>query len=543
MEMVNSIQRLQELSMPRLDAGTAEGRGLSLGAQEADYLLLLNSTSEGIYSLDRRGVCTFCNLAAAKMLGYENPKEILGMRFRHFQHSPASDDTLDSLFPSKIEEAFGMGESAHADDEVFFRRDGTAFPVEYWCRSVFHESNVVGTVVSFIDITRRKRLQAQFLLAQKMEALGQMAGTIAHDFRNALSVIAGYSQLIEERLSEDDNGRRYARQISAAVDRAATFTSQLLGLNRKQLPQPVLLDVNTMLVSMEEMLTRIIGENISLTVILEPKMRRIWADPGHIEQLLINLIVNARDAMPNGGELVIKTSKCESGTQPEVLPFAPAGYFLLSVSDNGCGIDYATQSRIFERFFTTKGKGTGLGLSTVRAIVKEYEGGIGVQSEPGVGTSFTVYLPFAAGSLGPQLLSQAARAVARGSETILVVEDDQALRTLIADSLRANGYTVLESRDGRGSFELAANHKGPIHLMLTDFVLPDATGEQVAGQILPSRSSMEVIYMSGYTDEYFVQRGVISSGMRLEKPLDLNAMLRAVRRILDRDLRTPRVAG
>jgi two-component system cell cycle sensor histidine kinase/response regulator CckA len=545
MRMVNHIQQSHEPSIQHLNLTAEEKRDPSLAAQP-DYLLLLNSTTEGIYSLDREGVCTFCNAAAAKMLGYESPHQILGMPFYNSQHCASSNRTLHSLSQSKAGQAFALGEPAHAADEVFFRRDGTAFPVEYWSRPLFHESEVLGTVVTFIDISRRKRLQAQFLVAQKMETLGQMAGTIAHDFRNALSVIAGYSQLIEERLSADENGRRYARQISAAANRAATFTSQLLGLNRKQSPQPGLLDVNAMLLSMEDMLRRIVGANISLSIVLDPKSRRIWADPGHIEQLLMNLIVNARDAMPNGGELVIETSNGEPEAQPDVLPFKPAGYLLLSVSDNGCGMDHATQNRIFEPFFTTKepGKGTGLGLSTVREIVKEYEGGIGVWSEPGIGTSFTVYLPFAADTCGPQLLSQAPGKINPSSETILVVENDEALRSLIADTLRANGYTVLESPDGNSSIALAGSYDEAIHLLLTDFVLPDITGEQAARQILASRSYTEVLFMSGYTEEYFTERGIACRGIRrLQKPFDLISMLQSVRKTLDQTCQKPRVAG
>ncbi len=507
---------------------------LNLRKQEERYLSLLNSAQEGIFALEERGVCTFCNRAGARLFGYEEPSELVGrvVHLRHHYNRP--DRRGQSFSESKIGQAILSGKVLHADDESFFRVDGTHFPVEFWCHPIYCNFDIVGTVVTFFDITEGLQLRSEFLHAQKLEAVGRLTGGMAHDFKNALAVIAGYSQLLGDRLVADEDGRRYAQQISSAAERAASFTRQLLGLNRKESPNPVSLDLNSVVTSLEEMLRRMIGEHITLTVTLAPKLPLTQADPGQMEQVLINLIANARDAMPQGGELVIRTSSVNSD-----------GYVTLSVSDNGCGMDRATQDRIFEPFFTTKGpgKGTGLGLSTVRKIIKQCGGHIFVDSEPGVGSSFQIYLPIAAGVLGPMLLSQPPERDLRGSETILVVEDEEAFRVLVSDALRANGYKVLEAKDGASGIEIAQQSADRIDLVLTDVVLPDINGGRVAERLLESNRFMEVLYMSGYTDQYIASLGIdVHETTLLEKPFDLKVMLMTVRKALDRMLPSARVA-
>lgn len=501
----------------------------NLQKQETKYLSLLNSTREGIFALEERGVCTFCNRAAALMLGYEKAGDLVGKVVSQRHYYSRWDGMARTFSESKIKQAILTGKIVHADDEIFSRVDGSQFPVEYWSHPIHHDLDVVGTVVTFSDITEQLQLKSEFLHAQKMEVFGQLAGGVAHDFKNALAVIDGYSQLLAERLSADADGRDYAVQIGIAAERATAFTRQLLGLNRKVLLKTVLLDLNSIIVGMEEILGRMIGENIRLTVNLAPNLPSVQVDPAQIEQILLNLVTNSRDAMPRGGELVIKTSTVDGD-----------GYVALSVSDTGSGMDQATQDRAFEPFFTTKrsGEGTGLGLSTVQKIVKQSGGHIFVHSDPGVVTTFQIYLPIAEGVPGPMLLPHLPhQRVLRGTETILVIEDEEAMRILVSDTLRANGYRVLEAPDGTSGIEIASRFDKPIDLMLTDVVLPDIDGGLVAKKLLESDGSIEVLYMSAHTDEYITNLGLVVSEMTLlQKPFDLQAMLLTIRTALDRKL-------
>jgi PAS domain S-box-containing protein len=500
----------------------------NINKQEARYLSLLNSTKEGIFALEGRGICTFCNRSAALLLGYQKASDVVGKIILQRHYHGRLDGTVDFLKESKINQAIMNGKIMHADNEVFSRVDGSQFPVEYWTHPIYLDLDIVGTVVTFFDATERLRLRSEFLHAQKMEALGRLTGGVAHDFKNALAVIAGYSQLLGERLAADENGRNYARQISLATERAATFTRQLLGFNRKELSKTIPLNLNSVVLNLEHLLRRMVGENVRLTLMLAPEIPSIEADPGEIEQILINLIANARDAMPLGGELILQTAIVD-----------PDGYVMLNVTDTGCGMDHATKSRIFEAFFTTKefGRGTGLGLSTVYKIVKQNKGHVFVESELGVGTTFQIYLPVSTSAPEQILTSCVPQRDLRGSETILVVEDEDALRTLVGDTLRANGYRVLEARDGASGIEAAQGHAGRIDLVLTDVVLPDINGGFVATKLLEGNPSLEVLYMSGYSDEYIASLGVIVSEQSLlEKPFDLTVMLMAVRKTLDRSL-------
>ncbi len=506
---------------------------------EAQYLLLLNSTAEGIYLLDVDGVCTFCNPTAVRLLGYAHPRQIIGQHVHGHHHHSRSDGTPFPVEECKIHQAFRTGEGTHADDEVFFRADGTHFPVEYWSYPIVKGPHILGAVVTFLDITVRRNLEGQFLQAQKMEAVGRLAGGVAHDFNNALQVILTYGELLDERLAHDEVGAKHNQQIVAAGQRAASLTRQLLSFSRKQLLRPILLDLSAVIHDLEELLRRMIGEHIKLHMICVATGAAILADRTQVEQVLLNLAINAADAMPHGGELYIKTSNIDVGrpASPSGAPIAPGKYVMLTVRDTGTGMTAAIQERIFEPFFTTKdaGKGTGLGLSTVYGIVQQSKGYITVHSKLGKGSRFKVYFPIVEGAVGAELPRKLLNRPAGGTETILLVEDEDSLRAVVAETLRANGYVVLEAHDGHAGIEFAGRFDAPIDLLLTDVILPGATGREVAGRMLQSRPGLKVIYMSGYTDDFIAEHGIINpETVLLEKPFPIALLLLRVRETLDR---------
>ncbi len=506
---------------------------------EAQYLLLLNSTAEGICRLNVDGLCTFCNTTAARLLGYANVRQLIGQHVHDRHHHSRYDGTSLPVDECKIQQAFRTGEGTHVDDEVFFRADDTQFPVEYWSYPIVKGPHILGAVVTFLDITVRRNLEAQFLQAQKMEAVGRLAGGVAHDFNNALQVILTYGELLDEHLAGDEIGAKYNQQIVAAGQRAASLTRQLLAFSRKQLLRPVLLDLSAVIHDLEELLRRMIGAHINLHMICVATGTAILADRSQVEQVVLNLAINAADAMPRGGELYIKTSNIEIGaaqSQPGA-PVAPGKYVLLTVRDTGSGMSPAIQERIFEPFFTTKeaGKGTGLGLSTVYGIVQQSQGCVTVNSKVGKGTRFKVYFPIVAGAVDADTPHKHLKLPAGGTETILLVEDEDVLRRVVADTLRTNGYVVLEAHDGKAGIEFAGRFDAPIDLLLTDVILPGATGREVAARLLEFRPEMKVIYMSGYTDDFIADHGVIDPDtVLLEKPFPIALLLLRVRETLDR---------
>jgi signal transduction histidine kinase len=382
------------------------------------------------------------------------------------------------------------------------------------------------------QICQREQLETQLLHAQKMEAIGRLAGGVAHDFNNLLTAILGYSQLALVRLAATDPGRQAVEEIERAGQRAASLTSQLLAFSRKQMLQPVVLDLNELVGNMQGMLYRLLGEDIHLVTILRPGLWKVRADRGQIEQVIMNLAVNARDAMPHGGTLTIEMQNIELG-EDEMRGHTDlilGHYVMLRVSDTGCGMDAATMARIFEPFFTTKlrGKGTGLGLSMVYGIVKQSNGDICVSSEPGHRTTFKVYLPQVNES-GEQLEPEEMAEIPAGCETILLVEDEEAIRKLTCEVLRMNGYTVLEAIDAEHARSIAGNYPGEIHLLLTDVVMPRMSGKVLADFLSPTRPTMKVIYMSGYTDDAILHHGVLNPGTSfLQKPFTLSVLVRKV---------------
>lgn len=387
------------------------------------------------------------------------------------------------------------------------------------------------------DITQRRHLEERLRHAQKMEAVGQLAGGVAHDFNNLLTAIIGNADFLLQDLAPGAASRADVSEIRQAADRAAALTRQLLAFSRKQVLQPRALDLNQLVEGVERMLRRLLTENIDVRLHLAPQLGVVHADPGQLEQVLLNLAVNARDAMPDGGKLVIETADADlqAPDAAEPVGVTPGRYAVLAVSDTGVGMDDHVRSHLFEPFFTTKGpgKGTGLGLATVYGIVQQSGGTIWVYSEPNHGTTFKVYLP----STATERAAEAAAAPtvpARGSETVLLVEDAQAVRALANRVLRAAGYNVLPAANGAEAERVASGHEGTIHLLLTDVVMPGLSGRQLAERIGAIRPEMRVLYMSGYTDDAVVHHGVLEEGVAyLEKPFTPDGLARRVRQALD----------
>jgi signal transduction histidine kinase/ActR/RegA family two-component response regulator len=384
------------------------------------------------------------------------------------------------------------------------------------------------------------RAEEQLRQAQKMDAIGRLAGGVAHDFNNLLSVILSYGYLAKKELNDDHPLRADLEEIVKAGERASALTKQLLTFSRQQPIEPRALDLGQTLAGMEKMLRRLLGADVEVTILPEPGLWTVLADPGHIEQVVMNLVVNARDAMPGGGKLTLELKNVELDQEyaEAHLDAAPGPYVMLAVTDTGSGIDKATLARIFEPFFTTKeaGKGTGLGLATVFGIVKQSKGHVWVYSEPGHGTAFKVYLPRASGAAKSVPAGQGdAPARARGGhETVLIVDDDDQVRAVACTILRRNGYVVLEASNGGEALLIAEQHGATIHLLLTDVVLPRLSGRQIAERVAKARPGIKVLYMSGYTDDAILQHGILESNVAyLQKPLTPEGLSRKVRAVLD----------
>jgi len=401
----------------------------------------------------------------------------------------------------------------------------------------------IGLIVDTLDLERvrgiRSRQQMelaskeeQLRHAQKMEAVGRLAGGIAHDFNNIVSVIRGYSEETLNTLPLDDPNRKLIEPIQLASQRAALLTRQLLAFSRKQVMQPKVLSLNGVVKRMGEMLPRILGEHIELIASLKPNLDSVIMDPGQLEQIIMNLVINARDAMPHGGKLTLETANVVLDEEYVGLhgECRPGPHVMLAVADTGIGMDAATQSKIFEPFFTTKeiGTGTGLGLSTVYGIVKQSEGTVWVYSEVGVGTIFKVYLPRHEGAAAAEI-TPAPPATEPGHETILLVEDEKPLRELFARVLTNNGYRVLDASDPDHALEICRQHPGKIHLLLTDIVMPKMNGTKLAEQIVAIRPDIKVVYMSGYTDDAVVHHGILGPGTAfIEKPIGTAELLKKI---------------
>jgi PAS domain S-box-containing protein len=496
---------------------------------ESQYEAVVRESGQLLYDWD----------AAANAVVYGNTERALGYTEEEMAWGP--DRWLDLVHPDD-REAFRRENARSVETGAPFRleyrvrrKDGAYVQVEDRGYCFRDASGRVARVAGFVvDITERKSLEEQLRHAQKMEAVGRLAGGIAHDFNNLLTAIMGYSEFALAGMSAHDPLRSDIQQIRNAGDRAQALTHQLLTFSRKQILQPSVLDLNTVVAGLDHLLRRVIGEDIDLLTRLAPHLPSVRVDRGQIEQIVMNLGVNARDAMPRGGKLTIETGSVTLDDEyvrrhPEA---TPGPHVMLAVSDSGVGMDAATRSRIFEPFFTTKpqGKGTGLGLSTVYGIVKQSGGSIWVYSEPGRGATFKVYLPCVPGTSASPARGPVERSEARGTETILVVEDDDLVRGLVERVLRGAGYTVLSVSDVDAATERCQSHEGEIHLLLTDLVLPKVNGRELAESLSSLRPSMKLIFMSGYTDDAVVHHGLLAPEVSfLQKPLTPSTLLAKVR--------------
>jgi PAS domain S-box-containing protein len=395
---------------------------------------------------------------------------------------------------------------------------------------------------SFVDVSERKeaeealrKTEEQLRQSQKMEAIGQLAGGVAHDFNNLLTAITGYAELVMKSFGEGDPAREDVQEIKKAAKRAASLTEQLLAFSRRQILKPRVVNMNTLVGDMEKMLRRVIGEDIQLSVDLGGDVGSVMTDPAQLEQVIVNLAVNSRDAMPRGGSLTVSTSLTVLD-EPSAEGVEAGEYVELAVSDTGCGMDEVTKSRLFEPFFTTKevGKGTGLGLATVYGIVKQSRGHVVVESEVGEGTTFRVLLPRLSEDVAEAESKPKSSEAEGGSETVLLVEDEEVLRNLGRRVLELGGYTVLVARDGVEGLRVCERHEGPIHLLVTDVVMPRMGGRQLAERVAALCPAVKVLYVSGYTDDVVVRNGVSESKVAfLQKPYSPSALLRQVRRTID----------
>ena len=492
-----------------LDRSTEE-----LETSERRFRSLVESAPDGVVMLASSGEIALLNGEAERMFGYERD-ELLGQ-------------TIDVLLPAGLstEEEPGL-------EQVALHKDGSEFPADVSLSAIETDDGTI--VICFVrDVSERARLELQLRQSQKMEAVGQLAGGIAHDFNNILLVIKGYSTLLVESLGNTDEAAD-AQEIDRAADRAAGLTRQLLAFSRKQVIQPTLLDLNDSVESYEKLLSRLLGEQIALVTTLTADDVPIEEDPAQIEQLLVNLTVNARDAMPEGGTMTISTETVTvDDSLGDVNGIAAGRYAALRVADTGIGMDTETVGRIFEPFFTTKptGEGTGLGLATVYGIVAQSDGRIEVDSTPGEGTLFTIYLPLATGGDAEPKHAVVETRRHLGSETILVVEDEDPVRSLVCRLLRARGYDVIEAARPSHALAIADDHH--FDLLLTDVVMPEMRGPKLAERLRAERPELPVVYMSGYSDAAIGAAGVLDdSTVLLQKPFESKMLAQKIRQVLD----------
>jgi two-component system cell cycle sensor histidine kinase/response regulator CckA len=494
---------------------------------------LIEASPLAIVTFDPEGIVTMWNPAAERIFGWSE-NEALGT---HLPFVPAEkqEEFLALRRRALLGEVF-------TEPELHRRRaDGSPIVVSVSTSPLRRPDGTIYGIMSILtDITYVRRMEEQLRQSQKMEAVGRLAGGVAHDFNNLLTAISGYSDLLLHRLPDYSTLRRDVEEIRKAGDRAAALTRQLLAFSRRQVLQPKVLDLNGVVTKMGQMLRRLVGEDIGLSIDLSPSLSRVKADPGQIEQVIVNLAVNARDAMPDGGRITIATADAElspayAAAHPEV---RPGPHVLLSVADTGQGMSDETQAHLFEPFFTTKerGKGTGLGLATVYGIVQQSGGHIRVNSAADRGSTFLVYLPrVEAPEDGVQgtdrpLLPHPSP----GTETVLLAEDEEVLRRLAREILSGNGYKVLEAANGREALLLSEAHRGEIHLLLTDVVMPKMSGRELGERIRLLRPDLRILYMSGYTDDAILRHGVLEDGIPfLQKPFTPEALARKVREVLD----------
>ena len=508
----------------------------ALRVSERRFRALVEESWDAIALFAADGTITYGSPATTRLLGYDLT-EFVGRNAMEFIHP---DDRAPVLL--RLEEVTARPRSSLHIAARVQHKNGTWRYLEGVLTNLLDDPSVAAIVNNYRDVTDRRILEEQIMLSQKMEAIGRLAGGVAHDFNNILTAIGGYADLLMADFAPDDKRRGDIEEIHRATQRAASLTQQLLAFSRRQVMQPKVISLNALIPDIEKMLRRLIGEDILFATVLHPRVGNVRADPGQLEQVIVNLAVNARDAMPapNGGRLTIETRNVEldelyAADHPGV---TPGRYVMLAVTDTGVGMDEETKSRIFEPFFTTKarGKGSGLGLATVYGIVRQTGGHIWPYSEPGTGTTMRVYLPRVDDPADPiEHPSEAPPESLRGSETILLVEDEAPVRSVTRQLLERNGYTVLEAADGRTALSLINGEPDRVHvdLLLTDVIMPGMSGRELADQMKARRPQLRVLFMSGYTDDAVVRHGMLEPGLAyLEKPFRPPVLLRKVREVL-----------
>jgi hypothetical protein len=514
----------------------------ALRESEERYRIVAETATDAIITIDEESRIIFANRSAERIFGYK-AKEMIGQ-------------SLTMLMPERLRKSHRAGLTRYLKtgernivweglEIAGLHKEGHEVPIEISFGELIKDGKHYFTGI-IRDITERKlteealqESEEKLRQAQKLEAIGRLAGGVAHDFNNILTSIIGYSDISLKQLGPGAPIRRNLEEVRRAADRAAALTHQLLAYSRKQILQPTILDLNEIVLDLDRMLRRLIGEDITLETHLARNLGRIKADKGQLQQVLMNLAVNARDAMPKGGRLIIKTFNVElcEGNLMAASGLTPGKYVILTVRDTGQGMTDEVKEKIFEPFFTTKevGKGTGLGLATVYGIIKQSDGHIVVSSEREKGAIFLIYLPcvkkeervFSGGDAYDQEIK-------RGAETILLVEDDDVVRTMTREILETAGYKVLAAGDTDNAVDICKQYKEPIHLLLTDVVMPKESGRELAERLAKIRPQMKVLYMSGYTDDAVVNRGVWEEGLKLiQKPYTLNTLTRSVREVLD----------
>ncbi len=497
----------------------------------ARLAMAVDQSTEAIMITDPQANIVYVNPSFERSTGYKR-EEVIGKNPRFLKSEQHGAEFYRAMWNTLTRGDAWSGRFVNR------RKDGKLFEEEATIAPIHDES---GQLVNYVavkrDMTRERQLEQQLRESQKMEAVGQLAGGIAHDFNNLLTVIAGYSQMVLDGLEPTHPLRGNIEEIAKAGERATSLTRQLLAFSRRQVLVPQILDLNTVVGNMSKMLRRLIGENIELIVHAGENLGRIKADPGQIEQVIMNLAVNARDAMPAGGELTIETSNVELDDTYARLhaTVTPGSYVMVAISDSGMGMDAETQAHAFEPFFTTKqkGKGTGLGLATVYGIVKQSDGYIWLYSEQGRGTTLKIYFPLAKEETSPAKTAEQTESELRGTETILLVEDQAELRAIVQEVLKSKGYEVLAAAEPGQAIQIAGGYSNFIHLLLTDVVMPTMSGIQLAENLAFSRPQMKVLYMSGYTDSAVVHRGVLEARTSfLQKPFTPTGLARKVREVL-----------
>jgi PAS domain S-box-containing protein len=505
-----------------------------LGEYRSRLASIIDSSEDAIYGKDLDGTITSWNKGAERIYGY-TPDEIVGKHISILAPSDRKDEIPDIL--SRI----ASGETIQHFESMRVAKDGKALDVSISISPLRDaKGGIIGASAIARDITAQKRAEGQLHQAQKMEAIGRLAGGVAHDFNNILGIVSACAEFLRDRVDPATGATQYIENIKKATDRGSSLTRQLLTFSRSSSVQPRILDLNERLRDVSKLLRPLMGEDVEILIVSKSPAAVVEADPGQLDQIVVNLAVNARDAMPRGGKFILETrsERFDEDFAEQHQNMRAGKYVLLAVSDTGTGMDEATVARIFEPFFTTKetGKGTGLGLATVYGIVKQSAGHILVYSEPGHGTTFKIYLPSADEKIGLGSKSSEVEPVSpkRQGTRILLVEDDEIMRGLTSQLLKEHGYAVIEADDGKSALGWMETHAGSIDLLLTDVVMRRMGGPELVERLRPSHPELKVVYMSGYTGELIAEREVLSRGITLlEKPFSRTVLLNTIHKILE----------